>query len=203
MLNIFKKYRGFSFIELLTVIAIIGIMSAVAFVSLSSSKSSAKLSAAQREVAGAIKLAQSYALQGRMETDEAGGSGLAVPCGYGFHFISPTDYEIFYNPGPTRCTEKNSGEDIGYDKFYRQYRDSGGPDPSKIAESGSLKDGVSLKPPFNAGDTEIYFTTPSAQMFDRLGANYSDANLITLEFKDLTENTKTITINPSGSITEE
>ena len=200
MQNIAKKHRGFSFIELLTVISIIGIMSAVAFVSLSSSKSSAKLSAAQREVAGAIKLAQSYTLQGRMETNE-NGSGLAVPCGYGFHFISPTDYEIFYNPGPTRCTEKNSGEDIGYDKFYRQYRDSGGPDPSKIAEAGSLKDGVSLKPPFNTGDTEIYFTTPSARMFDWNGNLVT--NLIPLEFQDPAENTKTITINPSGSITEE
>ncbi len=193
-----RKYRGFSFVELMSVIVIIGIMSAVAFVSLSSSKSSAKLGAAQREVAAAIKLAQSYALQGRMEAPETG-SGLAVPCGYGIHFISEENYEIFYNPGPTDCAKKNSGEDTVYGKDYLHHRSS-----SQIAESGSLKDGVVLtNSPFYSKDTEIYFTTPSARMFDWSGANYSAANLITLEFKDPTDNTKAIIINPSGSITEE
>jgi len=81
-----------TFVELMVVIAIMGIMTGIGFMSLQSSKSDANLKAAQREVASAIKLAQSYALQGKIAPDGK------APCGYGFRFKTATDHEIFYKP---------------------------------------------------------------------------------------------------------
>lgn len=60
-----KNKKGFTFVEVITVITIITIMTAVSLVYLGSARTETKLKAAQREVASAIKLAQSYALNGK------------------------------------------------------------------------------------------------------------------------------------------
>lgn len=83
--KIAKKHKAVTLIELLAVIAIIGIMTAVTIVSMNSGKTQAKLKAAQSEVASSIKLAQSYALQGR---EQAG----VTPRYYGIKF---TDDKTF------------------------------------------------------------------------------------------------------------
>ncbi|MFA7209733.1 MAG: type II secretion system protein [Parcubacteria group bacterium] len=126
-----QNYKGVTLIELLVVIAIIGIMSGVGLLSLQPSKLDARLKAAQGEVAAAIRLAQSYALQGKTQDG-------AAPCGYGFQFTSQTDYRIFYRiPNAGDCNPTSS-----------RYN----------AESFVLKDGVEIDPV--DVNQEIYFTVP-------------------------------------------
>ncbi|MDZ4385463.1 MAG: prepilin-type N-terminal cleavage/methylation domain-containing protein [Candidatus Moranbacteria bacterium] len=124
-------YKGVTFMELLVVIAIIGIMGSVGLVSLQSSKLDARLKAAQGELVASIRLAQSYALQGKTQDG-------AAPCGYGFRFASQTDYSIFYRtPDAGGCNPAS---------------------PRHNAESFVLKDGVQIDPA--DVNQEIYFTVP-------------------------------------------
>jgi Tfp pilus assembly protein FimT len=82
---------GFSLLELTIIVAIIGIMSSIVLVSFRSPKAGVRLKAAQSEVVSAIKLAQSYALQGKIPV-----AGIRASA-YGFKFTGGTkNYEIFY-----------------------------------------------------------------------------------------------------------
>lgn len=191
-----QKHRAFSLIELLTVIAIIGIISAVAFVSLNSNKSASRLKTAQREVTSTIKLAQTYALQGKTQ-------GGVTPCGYGFRFKDTSNiinYEVFYNPPgpePQDCAWKN-------DRWQdRKWQNVGQTPP---AETFALKNGVTLSSPaissLNNNDTEIYFTVPHAEMFNKDGIQYPSAQVLEFNYGGAGGTTKTITINPGGYITE-
>lgn len=170
--------------ELLIVIAIIGIMTVAGFVSMSSSRTNTKLQAAQREVASVIKLTQSYALQGKVAPDGA------VPCGYGFWFTGSSSYEIFYNT--------NTNANITCDEYNKAVanRQRNG-DDSHIFQSLSLNNGVTLSSPVLV-DTEIYFTVPGGNIYNKNGAAYEGQIFIF----DLSGNQKTITINSGGGITE-
>jgi type II secretory pathway pseudopilin PulG len=88
----YKKNFGFTIVELLVIIAIMGIMLAVGMISLTKGSSDAKIISAQREVASAIRTAKSYALQGKTVSGNA-------PMYWGFKFTNDTSYEIFSNDG--------------------------------------------------------------------------------------------------------
>lgn len=118
------------------VIAVIGIMTSVGLVSLSPAKKDATTKAARNEVTAAIKLAQSYALQGRVVT------GVKV-CGYGFEFTDNDTYQIFYYTADSDC----NGDKI---KF--------------LVETQDLKEGVLLTSFSSIDDTTIYFKIPSAEI---------------------------------------
>ncbi|MFZ2975680.1 MAG: type II secretion system protein [Candidatus Moraniibacteriota bacterium] len=140
----FKNEQGFTLLELIVVVAIIGIMTSVGLVSLSSSKRQTAIKTAQDEVTSAIKLAQSYALQGKIP---ASGD---VACAYGFEFLdnSPnSEYQIFY------YRKVGSSCDTG-NKFE--------------VERNNLKNGVSLVSPFSSSSA-IYFNIPSADMIPSSG----------------------------------
>ena len=187
MNNSFKKYSAFTFVELMIVIAIIGIMTAVGFASLQSARSMSRLRTAQREVAATIKLAQSYALQGKMQ------SGI-TPCGYGFRFENnAVDYKIFYNlPGP------GNGNDCKARNNNATFREFGG--FSNSAEAYSLKSGVTLNMDVTPiADTEIYFTVPHGNMFKDGGAGYDQLKRFRFDFSGTW---KEITISPGGFVTE-
>jgi type II secretory pathway pseudopilin PulG len=83
--------RGFTILEILAIVAVMGIMLAVTMVSLTETSSEAKLISAQREVASAIKTAKSYALQGK--TNASAG---ALPKYWGVKFTNTSTYRIFY-----------------------------------------------------------------------------------------------------------
>jgi len=188
--------------ELLLVIAIIGIMTVAGFVSLSSSRTNTKLQTAQREVASVIKLAQSYALQGKVTPNGT------TPCGFGFRF-DPTDtthtkYEIFYNTwgpsgwgGYSNCTAMNADSDA------RQWK--AGASHSPALEYFQLNNGVTLSAPdiYASGNppntTEIYFTIPDGGIYDNTGNTYAGSQMFTFS---LSGATKTITFGTGGSVAE-
>jgi prepilin-type N-terminal cleavage/methylation domain-containing protein len=183
-LKITANYKAFSLMELLIVIAIIGIMTAVGFVSLTSNKTKTNLETAQREVASTIKLVQSYALQGKKQ-------GASTPCGYGFRFADATNYQIFYNiaaPGKN-CDQTN---DPAVYPTYLHYKIG----TSQPAETGSLKNGVTLSGVTDYTTTEIYWTVPFGNMYDNNGATFSASKTFTLN------SSKTVTVSPGGGVAE-
>lgn len=168
-----RYYRAVTLIEMMVVIAIIGIITSVTIVSFQSGKSDFRLQAAQREVTATIKLAQGYALQGKTQ-------GGVTPCWYGFRFTSVERYEIFYKLPPS-CGISNVGS---------------------MAEEYNLGNSVTLSFPdvSDLDDTEIYFTIPHANAYDKTGAAYSSSQNITFDFAGAA--TKTITINKGGNVAE-
>lgn len=141
--------RGFTLLELMVVIGIIGIMTGVGLVSLVPAKKHYALKSAQDEVTAAIKLAQSYALQGKMPS-----SG-DIACAYGFYFVDSSKYQIFY---------------------YKKKADGTCDETTKIkVEENTLQSAVTAR---NFSNKNINFTIPSGQMnstysiyFDYAGAN--------------------------------
>jgi prepilin-type N-terminal cleavage/methylation domain-containing protein len=96
--------KGFTLIELMIIIAIIGTMTTVGFVSLKSGQNQAKLKATQAEIATMIKLAQSYALQGKKQ-------GAVVPEYYGLKFsVDGTGYIFCSSSDATDLNCSNSIE---------------------------------------------------------------------------------------------
>lgn len=104
-----RNKKGFTLLEVMIIIGIIIIMTAVAIVSLGSARTETKLKAAQREVAAAVKLTQSYALQGKMCLGNS-------PQFYKFKFYGGSaDYGIYCN---TTNEEIEVDELGGGAKFY-------------------------------------------------------------------------------------
>ncbi|MDR3583030.1 MAG: prepilin-type N-terminal cleavage/methylation domain-containing protein [Candidatus Pacebacteria bacterium] len=140
--------RGFTFIEVMMVITIMSIMAVVAVVSLNSARSNAALESSTRQIASAIQLARSYALQGKME------NGSAV-CGFGVRITNanPPQYKIYYNAlsGYNDCSTENG-----------KISDSDGTKDSDYV----LPNGVTFSD--TSVDKHFYFTVPSA---DFLGSS--------------------------------
>ncbi len=87
---VYKMGAGFTLLELMVVIALIAFVGLASIIFMSPAKKNVALRASQREVASTIRLAQSYALQGKMPT------GLDSICGWGFRFSDSENYQIFY-----------------------------------------------------------------------------------------------------------
>ncbi len=81
------KYRGFTLIEVMAVMAIVGVMSAMVFTSLRSGKEQKSVEGEARKVAAAIREVQNYALTGK----QIGGS---VPCRFGVEALTAGDAQI-------------------------------------------------------------------------------------------------------------
>jgi Tfp pilus assembly protein FimT len=99
-----KFFSGHTFLELMTVIGILGIMLAMTLVSMNRSNTDAKLKAAQREVASAIRMAQSNALQGKTVNIS---DKTRVPQRFGFRFTDNNSYEVFYEDSSNETVESH------------------------------------------------------------------------------------------------
>lgn len=174
----FKKLKfisetGYSLVELLTVIAVIGIMTAIAASSYSESKRSAALEKAARELVSDLRRAQNMAMNTAVFDN---GGTLVVPAGgYGIHLApSSATYTLFADTFTTL---------IFPDKIYTSGSDG------KVSEH-------TFDPPItvsSTGASDIDFLPPNPTgYFD--GNNFPDTATVTLKY-GTTAMTKTITIN--------
>jgi prepilin-type N-terminal cleavage/methylation domain-containing protein len=181
-----KKHRnGFSLVELLVAVFIIAAISAISFFALRGTRGATQLRASQREVAAVIRLAQSYAIQGK--TQLIGGEQ-KVPCGYGFRFISNNEYQIFYNEPPTGAGESCQIMNNPCAPDDCKYNSS-----SKSLEGFSLKGNVVLDSPGYL-TSSLYFSVPNSIAYDNNGSLISSVSYI-LKYDDLG---KIININSTG-----
>jgi prepilin-type N-terminal cleavage/methylation domain-containing protein len=81
--------KGFTFIEMVVVISLIIILSSVVVANLNPGRTTEQVKAAQDELASAVKLAQSFALQGKMQAG-------STPKVYGVKNSGTSGYKIYY-----------------------------------------------------------------------------------------------------------
>ena len=170
--------KAFTLLEIMLVITIMALIMVVSISSLGLGRTKNNLKTSQREVTSAIRLAQSYALQGKLAPEGK------APCGFGFRFKDAGSYEIFYILPSGSCDETNPTYTSG---------------DRKSLESLDLKNGIALQG--DLATAEIYFTVPHANAFGTSGANFSKKEIILKSPSG--EETKKIIVSSSGEITEE
>lgn len=146
--------------ELMIVIAVIGIMTGVAFVSLGGSKAAKQVEVSARQLAAAIRQAQNYALSGRQDL----ASAAKKVCGYGVYFVNEaTQYKIFYNytTSGSNCDTANL-TNINYDTNDPQTY-------SADVETQALQKNVAVSISSDASSA-IYFTAPFGDVYYNGGA---------------------------------
>ncbi len=131
----------------MTVIAFIGIMTGVVFVSMSGKRTETALKVAAREVAAAIRTAQSNALAG--VRNPGNGNGL---CFHRARYVNSTTYRIEIDH------LRNNGTDCATDIDNTPYQWS----------TFSLKNGVTFQADWNGASNGIVFGVPRANV-DNLG----------------------------------
>jgi prepilin-type N-terminal cleavage/methylation domain-containing protein len=178
--DILTKNSGFTLIEMMIVMAIIGILSATGFMGYQSAKRNAALRAAQREVATVIRLAQGYALQGKTQGD-------ITPCGYGFKFTANNTYQIFYT---NKLVATKSCSDSGNDGY---------PGTEILVGSAFVLDNDVAITNSPASNVKVYFHIPFAPVTD-LNDSTTVFPLV-INFNAAGE-TVSLTINSAGEIIE-
>lgn len=196
MKNKNKKYAsGFSIVELIVIMAIIGIMSSVVIVNMRSTDNISRTMAAQREVTSAIRLVQNYALQGKTQPN---GAAIQAPCGYGIVVLDATHYRLFYNffqsgGGRTDCGSQNNNSN------YRTYN-VGSFGKSAVLSDNTLPTRVSFDP--TSLNKSIFFTLPSGGMFDgATGSNFAGMSIGLGVSGDATS-AKTVVVGIGGTVSE-
>ncbi len=86
MIKIFQKNRGVTLIELVVVMAILGIMAAITTTSYNAGKIKRDVETNAREFAAVLRLAQNYALSGKQSGSQT--------CGYRVESVAPSSYSI-------------------------------------------------------------------------------------------------------------
>ncbi len=177
-----RRKKAFTLLELILVIAVISIMTAVGLSLSTKLRTAKKVETAKREVVSVIKLSQNNALQGKTVSG-------STPCGFGFRFTSQTQYEIYYVPlisgSFSSCDEQNTDLD---------YRHCGS--GCQTAETFSLENGVIMSSDTN--DAEAYFSIPHGNVYSSSGTTLVNTSF-TLEDEGETKE-ENISISFSGSV---
>ncbi len=182
------KKKGFTFIEIMIVVTIIGIMTSVVLVYVSGDKSSRAVEVAARQVAAAIREAQNNALSGK-QIDTVN-----IACGHGFYFdsgVNNNKYKLFYNydtvslPGSQDCSNPVTPVSTTYDANSADYT------------TYSLNNKVE----FSSGTSEIiYFTMPHGDVYEN-GSSLTPSAKILLVSPDGNDK-YTVCVYTSGRVEE-
>lgn len=172
--------RGFTIVEILVVTAIIGFLSTSLILNFSRSRINVEQNT--NLVIATIREAQSKTVSSTIYNDYN-------PCGYGIHYVSPTQIAIYV--GPDAATANPSCSTM--DKRYDINRDS-------ILLTRTFTDPrVEIKAPFK----DIFFLPPDPKTYldNDASLNGSPVNIqIGVTGENCAENCRTITIDPSGKI---
>lgn len=162
--------------ELMVVIGIIGIMTAVSLVSLQGSRDKKAVEVAAREVAASIREAQNYALTGKNDPSKR------HPCRIRWRTNAPTSYFIkFWRNNPTTggCNSQLGDDTINY----------------------SLQNGVEFKNIVNASTTFVTFdfTLPFGSYYSNAKGTGLAPDTVTLKKGSYCVD---VSVSSAGNITE-
>jgi len=169
--------NGFTLTELLTVLAVIFILTSVSFPAYRTAQKQYVLENAARKLAQDIRKAQEMAISARI----CGPCGDKVPPGYGIYLHQGnTSYLIYADTNPAQGNEIYDGGDV-------------------IIETISFESGVFIKN-VNPSSLSINFKPPDPKI--RIGNNsqtLSEVSIV-LSLSTDTSKTKTIKVNKAGLI---
>ncbi len=89
-----KSNQGFSLVELMVAVALIGILTSIIITTARFSETQKNLMLAKNELQSAIRLAQSYSLS--IPEQESGGAVVNNMCGFGLYVIDLGHYAVYY-----------------------------------------------------------------------------------------------------------
>jgi prepilin-type N-terminal cleavage/methylation domain-containing protein len=168
-----SSFRGFSLVEVMTVIAIVGIMLGITFVSFSGRRDEESLKGAAREVAAAVRSTQSNALSGvKRGVPEPPPKSL---CWIVLKKASSTSYEVF-----TRY-KNTATDDCDTEGF------------NGTSETYALPNGVSFSGDWNMGGAALSFDVPRG--------DYREADLSNIVLTKGGEHVS-VCVLPSGVVIE-
>lgn len=170
-----KKDKGFTLVELLTVIAIISILSVLVLPNYRAGEKNLALQRSAQKLAQDIRRAQQMAMSAKEYQDK-------VPAGYGIYLKQGDNYYLLYaDTNPTQGNEKYDGGDEVVEEIYLEKRVY-----IKNVQPASLS--INFKPP----DPETKIS----------GSGGSETNLATITLSLETEQTKEkkIKVNKAGLI---
>lgn len=159
---IIKEKKGFTLIEVIVVISIIGLLATSAILSGTQSKRITSLNRASREVLISLRDAQNKSL---ITLESSAG---LVPCGFGVHYVDENGFLIFKeetSPSGQECVATSTGQNID-----RLYQAPGGYGLDVAIENFSFTEAnyVKIKEAF----PDIYFEPPDGlTYFDGLHDN--------------------------------
>jgi len=146
MLKCLNDKSGFTMIELLVVMAIMGIIAAIALPSYNKARNSKELLLAREQIAGDIRMAQNYSYNVLKFTDGSFPAG-----GYGVHFdiSTPKKYIIFADLNDNQT----------YDAALETFQEINLPRSVEISELRANGDSVDISP------VDIVFKPPYGNVF--------------------------------------
>jgi len=175
MIN-YKEEKGFSLVELLAVVAIIGIISAIALPNYFKMQKQFVLSGANQKLAHDIRMAQEMAMSAKTESGCPADSGYKFGYGVYFSLSVPSSYIIFAD-----CNDNKNYDFSPTDK---------------VIETITFENGVIISNLSPGDPLEVVFTPPTPAVTINFNSSNTNAEItITSEGKY-----KSVKVNKAGLI---
>ena len=108
----FESQKGFSLVEMMVVVVIIGILATVMILNFRGSGSQMALRQVTQQVMSDIRRAQSLAIASTQFEGE-------MKCGFGIYYVDSTTYAIYTGDTVGDCDTENRNFELGIDQTYR------------------------------------------------------------------------------------